>query len=65
VAVRQRAVEGQATEAVLRALAEALDVRRRDVELISGRTSRDKVVEVTGAVEHLQVRVDNLRGGAR
>lgn len=46
VKVPARAVEGQATEAVLRAVAAALDVRRREVELVSGATSRTKVVDV-------------------
>ncbi|MDC7123725.1 DUF167 domain-containing protein [Cellulomonas fimi] len=46
VAVQARAVDGAATEAVLRALADALGLRRRDVRLVSGATSRDKVVEV-------------------
>lgn len=46
VAVTARAVEGAATEAALAALAEALGVRRRDVVLVVGATSRDKVVEV-------------------
>lgn len=46
VAVQARAVDGAATEAALAAVAEAFGVRRRHVELVSGATSRDKVVEV-------------------
>ncbi len=47
VAVSARAVDGAATEAVLVAIAKALGVRRRQVLLVTGRTSRDKVIEVT------------------
>lgn len=50
VRVRERAVDGKATEAALRALAEALGVRRAAVRLVSGATSRSKVVEVDGDV---------------
>lgn len=46
VAVQARAVDGRATEAALRALAKALGCRAADVGLISGATSRTKVVEV-------------------
>ncbi|WP_246036687.1 DUF167 domain-containing protein [Cellulomonas telluris] len=46
VAVTARAVEGAATEAVLRAVADALGVRPRHVRLVSGATSRDKVLDV-------------------
>ncbi len=46
VAVAARAVDGAATEAALAALADALGVRRRHVTLVSGTTSRDKLVEV-------------------
>ncbi|WP_046528891.1 MULTISPECIES: DUF167 domain-containing protein [Cellulomonas] len=46
VAVQARAVDGAATEAALAALADALGVRRRHVALVTGATSRDKVVEV-------------------
>ncbi len=46
VQVSARAVEGKATEAALRAVADALGVPRRDVVLVSGATSRRKVVEV-------------------
>jgi len=54
-------VEGKATEAALRALAEALGVRRRDVTLISGATRREKVVEVDGDVAQVTANLDRLR----
>ncbi len=50
VRVAERAVDGRATEAALRALAEALGVRRRDVRLVTGATSRTKLVEVPATV---------------
>lgn len=46
VAVQERAVDGKATEAVLRALAKALGLRPYEVTLVSGETSRNKVIEV-------------------
>ena len=49
VAVQARAVDGAATEAALAAVADALGVRRRHVALVTGATSRDKVVEVDDA----------------
>ena len=49
VRVGARAVDGQATEAALAALAKALGVRRRSVTLVSGATSRTKVVDVPDA----------------
>lgn len=42
VYVRERAVEGKATEAVARVLAEHLGVPKSRVELVSGATSRVK-----------------------
>jgi uncharacterized protein YggU (UPF0235/DUF167 family) len=62
VKVAARAVEGRATEAALRAVARALGVRRRDVRLVSGATSRDKVVEVDGDVAQLTREIDRLLG---
>jgi uncharacterized protein YggU (UPF0235/DUF167 family) len=53
VRVAQPAVDGRATEAALAALAQALGVRRRHVTLISGATSRTKVVDVDGADDGL------------
>lgn len=48
MAVTARAVDGKATEAALRAVADAFGVRRRDVTLVAGAASRDKVVEIDG-----------------
>lgn len=63
VAVGARAVDGKATEAALRAIADALGVRRRQVALVTGATSRDKVVEVTDAPADLDAVVARLRDG--
>lgn len=51
VAVTAPPVDGKATEAARRALAEALGVRRADVTLRTGATSRDKIFLVTAAEE--------------
>jgi uncharacterized protein (TIGR00251 family) len=40
--------DGRANEALLRLLAERLRLPRRDLELVSGRGARDKIVELTG-----------------
>jgi uncharacterized protein YggU (UPF0235/DUF167 family) len=63
VAVTARAVDGAATAATLRALADALDVRPRFVTLISGATSRDKVVDVADEAvdDALRERLEALR----
>jgi uncharacterized protein YggU (UPF0235/DUF167 family) len=63
VAVSARAVDGKATEAALVALADALGVRRRDVRLVTGATSRDKAVEVDDVACDLPERVRRLRDG--
>lgn len=49
VAVQAPAVDGRATRAALDALADALGVARRDVTLVSGATSRTKLVDVPDA----------------
>ncbi len=49
VAVSQRAVDGKATEAALAAVAKAFGVRKRDVTLVSGATSRNKIVDVAAS----------------
>ncbi|HQA76862.1 MAG TPA: DUF167 domain-containing protein [Propionicimonas sp.] len=49
VAVSAPAVDGRATEAALTTLAAALGCKAREVSLVSGATSRTKVVEVPDA----------------
>jgi hypothetical protein len=49
VAVAAPAVDGKANEAVRRALAVALGIRRQDVTISSGERGRDKVIEVSSA----------------
>lgn len=62
VAVTARAVDGKATEAALRAVADAFDVKRRQVTLVTGATSRDKVVDIDGAEDELSARRAALLG---
>lgn len=47
VAVAARAVDGQATEAALAAVAAAFGVRRGAATLLAGRTSRDKLIALS------------------
>jgi len=54
------AVDGRATEAALAAVAAAFGVRREAVTLVTGKTSRTKVVEVAGGDPGLLA--DLLRG---
>jgi len=49
VQVSARAVDGQATEAALAAVAAAFGVRRPGVTLVAGAASRTKILEVEGA----------------
>ncbi len=64
VSVTARAVDGKATEAALRAVAEAFGVKRRDVSLVTGAASRDKLVEIDGAAADLAGRRESLLGTA-
>lgn len=49
VRVSARAVDGKATEAAMRAVADAFGVHRRAVSLVTGSTSRRKVLDVVAA----------------
>jgi len=65
VRVHERAVDGRATEAALVALAAAIGVRRREVRLVRGATSRDKVVvidRVSAEVVRALTRLRELNG---
>jgi uncharacterized protein len=66
VRVRQQAVEGRATEAALAALAEALGIARRDVALVTGASSRAKLVLVR-ARDEVATRdaIERLMGSAQ
>ena len=57
VRVNARAVDGKATAAALRAVADAFLVRPAAVTLISGVTTRDKIVEIAGNPQELSVRL--------
>jgi uncharacterized protein YggU (UPF0235/DUF167 family) len=61
VAVGAPAVDGKATEAVRRALAEAFGLRNGAVSLRLGVTSRDKVFTLTGDPAALAARLADLR----
>jgi uncharacterized protein len=56
-------VEGRATEAVLRAVAEALGLRVRDVRLHSGTASRDKLLAISASAPDLTDRINALLDG--
>lgn len=62
VAVRARAVEGQANRAVVEAVAAAFGVRRSAVGVLAGQRSRDKVLFVAGEPDTLRTRLVILRG---
>lgn len=60
IAVRARAKEGEANEALVRWLARALGVARRDVELVRGATGRRKEILVHGDAAALEARLRAL-----
>jgi uncharacterized protein len=60
VCVTARPAGGAATQAVLRAVGEAFGVPRREVTLVTGATSRDKIVELSGPPVPLARRLAEL-----
>lgn len=63
VAVTAPPVDGRATEAVRRALADALDVPASSLSLRRGATGRDKLFTVAEPPADLVARVEALRDG--
>jgi len=53
VRVSARAADGQATEAALTAVAAAFGVRRDAITLVTGVSSRTKIVDVTDGDPHI------------
>ncbi|SDZ07839.1 hypothetical protein SAMN05444365_105209 [Micromonospora pattaloongensis] len=64
IAVTAPAVDGRATEAARRALADALELRPGAVELRAGAASRDKLFGVAPAGAALDARLRRLRAGS-
>ncbi|HEX9336068.1 MAG TPA: DUF167 domain-containing protein [Pseudonocardiaceae bacterium] len=60
VAVTAPAVDGKANEAVRRALADALDIPHRDIAIVTGMRSRDKLVAVADPPADLTSRLRRL-----
>jgi len=60
VAVRARAVDGQANAAVVEALAGAFALRRSAVSITAGHRGRDKIVELAGDPDTLATRLAQL-----
>ena len=48
VAVQAPAVDGKANASISKVLADAFDVRARDVRIVTGETNRDKSIEIVG-----------------
>lgn len=60
IRLRARAVEGKANQSLLEFLARALGLRPRQVALIRGERSREKLVEVDlGSREEIEKRIAN------
>nr|WP_245563523.1 DUF167 domain-containing protein [Longispora albida] len=62
VAVSAPAVDGRATEAVLRAVAEAFGLRKSAVTLRTGHTSRDKLLQIDPEPQDFAARLAALLG---
>jgi uncharacterized protein (TIGR00251 family) len=55
--------DGKANRALVALLADALDVRKSDIAIVSGETSRLKVIEISGDPDALSARAKGLGAG--
>lgn len=60
VAVSEPAIDGRASTAVCRAIAEALGVSLSKVSIVMGHTSRTKVVEINDSDPQIQRKIADL-----
>jgi uncharacterized protein YggU (UPF0235/DUF167 family) len=65
VAVTAPAVDGKANDAVRRALAEALHLHHRDITIITGTRSRDKIVAIADPPADLEITLRRLHAEQR
>jgi uncharacterized protein (TIGR00251 family) len=63
VAVTEPAIDGRASTAVCRAIAQALGVSLSKVSIVMGHTSRTKVVEINDSDPQLQRKIAELLQG--
>jgi uncharacterized protein (TIGR00251 family) len=63
VAVIATAVDGKANSAIIKELAKAFGLSKRDVLILSGDTSRDKRIQVTGYSAEVSNSYEELCGG--
>ncbi len=64
IAVKAVAVDGKANKAILDRMAEALEIRKKDVVIVSGETSKLKIISIKGDAEILKLRIQKLLGYA-
>ncbi len=55
-------VDGAANTALIALLAERLEVRKRDIQIVHGLSGRSKIVEITGiSAEDVEKRIQSLK----
>jgi len=64
IGVREAPEKGKANRALIKLLAESLGVSRRDIRILRGLTSRDKLIEVIDSTGEIERRL-RLAGGKK
>lgn len=60
VKVSEQPVDGKATQAAMKAVAKAFGLKTAQVSFVSGHTSKDKVLELSGTQSELKTRLNEL-----